>query len=603
MSSHTRTRISARRASTFLFVPSVLILGSIGCSAAPEPPEDGGFSFGGTGGTNGTGTGMSGGTVGTGGTPVGNGGSTGVGGTVGGTTGGTGGMMPSGNGGTPPTTGGTGGIVGNGGSPPVGQGGMPPGNNGGMGPSEGGSGNMPPLGGAPNGGAPDTGSGGSAPTGACTFDVKASLSTAIGTVGIVEWSVSGLPSVESAEIEFELVNPANDEMNRGGKAPVSEPKASGNRTLLLGLKGNRDYTFRVVASGGGTSCQSDSQSIKTGPVANSVPSVQVSTNNAGARAGGFIITSGGVGNLGGPGGGGGNSPVFILDADGDVVWWFSAPNQTSRAHMSWEGTDMWMMALNVQNTGGQMRRVSMDGLDVQMSVSGLEGGHHDFTVAPGGVVTVISWTSAGTDPPSHIIERSPDGMLKTVATLDSKYYAGGQSAFGGSGTFHANAIHFHLGNPDDPSDDAYTISDRNPNLFIKIKRSGELLWQFGGSNPVGKSFMVAGGTWQVNHGHHLQPNGNFLFFNNGNFGGQSMVLEYKLDETSWTAQKVWEYRPPASPTLGDAQRLPNGNTLVTSSSTGTIQEVTSGGQVIQEFKTASLGYADWRPTLYGPPAR
>lgn len=274
--------------------------------------------------------------------------------------------------------------------------------------------------------------------------------------------------------------------------------------------------------------------------------------------------------------------------------------------MSWEGTDMWMMALNVGNTGGEMRRVSMDGLDVQMNVSGLNKGHHDFTVAPGGVVAVISWAGNGGDVPSDIIERSPDGTLKTVANLGNMFYVGGQSALGGPGnSYHANAIHFHLGNPDDPADDAYTISDRNPSLFIKVSRSGQLLWQFGGSNPVGNGFMVSGGTWQVNHGHHLLPNGNFLFFNNGNFGGQSQVLEYSLNETNWTAQRVWMYQPPASATLGDAQRLPNDNTLVTSSNTGTIQEVNSSGQVVQTMtvSSGSLGYSDWRPTLYGPPPR
>ena len=115
------------------------------------------------------------------------------------------------------------------------------------------------------------------------------------------------------------------------------------------------------------------------------------------------------------------------------------------------------------------------------------------------------------------------------------------------------------------------------NLFVKVKRNGQLVWQLGGSSPKGQAFTVSGGTWMVNHGHHLLPNGNFLFFSNGAFsGGTSQALEYSLNTTSWTATRVWQYAASGvnSPVLSDTQRLPNGNTLVTFSTVGTIHEVT-----------------------------
>ena len=54
--------------------------------------------------------------------------------------------------------------------------------------------------------------------------------------------------------------------------------------------------------------------------------------------------------------------------------------------------------------------------------------------------------------------------------------------------------------------------------------------------------------------------------------------------------------------LGDVQRLPNGNTLVTYSTDGEILEVDASGATVQTIM-GSYGYADWRATLYGPPAR
>ena len=163
-----------------------------------------------------------------------------------------------------------------------------------------------------------------------------------------------------------------------------------------------------------------------------------------------------------------------------------------------------MQELNVDNAGGEMRKVAMDGTGAMNNIAGLDTSHHDFTVLPDGGVATMLWNSSGMDAPNSLVERSASGQMTTiVANLNTLYR--------GSGTqpYHANAIHYHQ------SDDSYTISDRNVNLFVKVKRTGQLVWQLGGSNPIGQAFTVSGGDWQVNHGHHLLANGNFLFFTNG----------------------------------------------------------------------------------------
>src|SRR6185503_3465592 len=94
--------------------------------------------------------------------------------------------------------------------------------------------------------------------------------------------------------------------------------------------------------------------------------------------------------------------------------------------------------------------------------------HHDFTVLPGGIVAAASWIATGRDPASDLLERSPDGTIRTVVRIDNNIYR--------STTFHANSILYHA------ADDSYTIGDRNPNLYVKISRAtGAVLWQFGGS--------------------------------------------------------------------------------------------------------------------------
>ncbi len=54
--------------------------------------------------------------------------------------------------------------------------------------------------------------------------------------------------------------------------------------------------------------------------------------------------------------------------------------------------------------------------------------------------------------------------------------------------------------------------------------------------------------------------------------------------------------------LGDVERLSNGNTLITYSDTGVIQEVTPTKELVQTLSgPISLGYSSFRKTLYGPP--
>ena len=505
------------------------------CSPAVDVPDEPG-----SGGSNATGSGGRG----TGGGP-------GSGGSGAGTGGGTPGTGGSGAGGARTGTGGS--MTGTGGRGTGGAGGAT------------GSGGTTGAGGAADGG-----------SGSCTITAQSSLSTAIPTVGIVTWSTT-LASVTSAQIQFGLADGTGTMM----VAPVdlTEPMY---RTLLLGMKGSRAYSYKIVATAGTASCTSQSYMITSGAVASGVPKPTVAIMNAAAHAHGFIVTSTGL--MG--------TMAYILDSDGDPVWWATAPTSPSRARMSWDGKDMYMLSLNVMNSGGNVSRIGMDGNNRENNLSGLTTSHHDFTPTPDNGIATMLWNTTGMDAHCSVVERSRSGTMKTVvADLTTMY---------NSSTFHSNAIHYYA------SDDSYTISDRNPNLFVKITRQGQLVWQFGGTNPkdTTKFFMPSGGTWMVNHGHQLLPNGNFLFFNNGAMtGGTSMAREYKLDTATKTATSVWTYQASGanSPVLGDVIRLPNGNTLVTFSQGGQIHEVDSTGKLVMSLKTTGFGYTEFRDSLYGPP--
>lgn len=469
----------------------------------------------------------------------------------------------------------------------AGAGGVPSGGRGAAGAgslADGGSGGSATGAASAGGGGNTTGTAGAAGSVACTIAAQSSLSTAIPTVAIITWSTD-LAGISSAEIQFGLADGAGATM----VAPVDLTQPS-YRTLLLGMKANRTYAFQIAARASSGTCTSSSYMLTTGPAPTGVPSLTVTMANPAAHDRGFIVTTTASNGL---------MPniAYIVDADGDPVWWAAAPASPSRAHLSWSGNDMWIEALNVTNNGGEMRRISMDGSTVEMNVAGLASAHHDFTPIPGDGVAAMLWTGSVTNAPNELVERASDGTITTIVADFSALY--------NSATyFHPNAIHYY------PSDDTYTISDRDPSLFVKITRTGQLIWQFGGTNPKDPTryFTIADGTtWQVNHGHQLLANGHFLFFNNGPQGTPSIALEYALDTATWTASTVWSYQSGslASTVLGDTERLPNGNTLVTFSTAGQIHEVDPAGNVVMTIAStgSTFGYADFRESLYGQPPR
>jgi hypothetical protein len=416
--------------------------------------------------------------------------------------------------------------------------------------------------------------------GSCQFTVSTNaLSPAIGTVGVVEWSLADGPPT-SAKIVYQLQNAASSLLNLGGEAPVDLGKAN-HRTLLLGLKQSRDYTFHIVAVREGKTCVSPDYSLPTtGTLANS-RSIAVAVAQSAKREPGFIVTSSGIYPP---------SSAFIIDADGEIVWSFAGPESATRALMDYEGRNMWMIALNVLNEGGEMRYVSMDGTQKQDQVPGLAFAHHDFTVMPGGKVAALSWASPGNDPPSEVLIHAPDGTTTSAFTI-------GDDIFGAGPTYHANALHYI------ESDDSFTIADRNENAVVKVSATGVPAWQVGGScdgAPTGNGCLLP--DQQLKHGHHLLDDGTLLVFNNGD---TNHVLEFKLSGTAgaFSATVVEDYTGDgSSDTLGDVQRLPGGNTLVTYSNNGQIVELDASWNEVQTF-TVRVGYSSWRPTLYGPPAR
>ena len=423
------------------------------------------------------------------------------------------------------------------------------------------------------GGGAGTGTGGTGGTGGtavtldpgpCGFAVQASISETISTVGIVTFSIEA-GEVLSAHIDFGL------DASYGLSAPV-DPAEPEYRTLLLGMKPERDYHVRIVASTADDECTSEDFSLTTGSLPSGLPTVTVTTANAAALAGGYLVSS----FLS-------KSRAFILDADGDYVWWGGNVG-IGRAEQSFDGKWMWYQNINVRGGAPVTGRLAMDGsLDERHAEFG--DAHHDLTVLPDETVAFIQ--HQGTC--DAIMERAPDGTVREVVNV--------HEAHGGTTGCHTNSIHYHV------SDDTYTFSDLNQNAYVKVRRNGEVVWILGGDTST---FTGDGVDWSRQHGHHLLAPDRLLFFSNGPVNGDSAAVELSLDLDAMTATRVWAYDalPVQSQIYGDVVRLENGNTLVAYSTAGQVVELTPDGEIAQRLEWSpggSIGYVQKRASLYGPP--
>lgn len=432
---------------------------------------------------------------------------------------------------------------------------------------------------------------GSSTTGGGTggLTVNLSLSEAIQTVGIVEFSAAN--AITSARVDF-----GRQADSFEYSAPVDLAEAN-YRTLLLGMKETTTYYVQVVAESAGTMLSSDVLTIETGSLPNSTPNVSVNDVNASALYGGFTINCTGVGGFGGNQGTG---VAFVIDPDGDPVWAYDLAGTPvsgcSRARMSFDGKDMWIGNFSNVSPDGALMRLRMDGSTSE--TFSFPGRHHDFTVLPNNNILFQEQENGGMgmggadEGPDIIRELDVStGMARDIYHENTDFAE--QIAESGA---HTNYIKYvpHL--------NGISFSMRHTNTIGVISypapgETAELLMVFGG--PLNDFDF----SWEVQHGHQVLEESIIIFNNNaeGSFG-ESAVLEYEYDLASGSGTQVLNYLSGnSSGAFGDAQRLPNGNTFITYSTSGVWHEIDAGGNLLREMTTESVGYSEHRKSMYGPP--
>ncbi len=219
------------------------------------------------------------------------------------------------------------------------------------------------------------------------------------------------------------------------------------------------------------------------------------------------------------------------------------------------------------------------------------GAHHDLSVAPNGDIHVLTrWAHLvprvhPTEPifEDFVVVLDAEGAVRNrVSVLECFenseigriWLAGGKRS---GDLFHTNTV---------------TLLDGRLADAVPAFEKGNVLTAMRAIDTIAvldlerkKLVWARRGAFRNQHDPKVLDNGHMLLFDNRGTPGKSAILEF--DPIS--GRSIWEYRgTPESPffskTCGAAERLPNGNTLVTESDRGRAFEVTPAKEIVWEFR-------------------
>jgi hypothetical protein len=168
-------------------------------------------------------------------------------------------------------------------------------------------------------------------------------------------------------------------------------------------------------------------------------------------------------------------------------------------------------------------------------------------------------------------------------------------------------------------------------LYKINKMTGDIVWHLGGTysdsaGPGDFTFDPPASQFSDAHEPEWSDDGTLLLlYDNGGYAGlggggggdyRSRILEYRIDETAMTATRTFEFPGDFqvdswyvndwyTPFWGDADRLPNGNILVTAgvrsqSAASRIFEITREGRVVWELTFPVGGGGSYKAQRFAP---
>ena len=400
-------------------------------------------------------------------------------------------------------------------------------------------------------------------------EISARISDRVPTVAIVSWTAS-----VTADTWIEYLG--DDGVWRA--TPVVQTATGVHEMPLLGLHPETEVTYRVLAESGGLRAESQPATIVTGALPTGAPGAELTPPTAAASnlpyvAG--VTTQSGWDDM----------VLFVVDRGGELVWYLPCdPDRFSMVvRASQDGTrllfnDIWI----AESERSEVHWIGLDGAIRQSWPT--PGMHHPFVDLPDGSV---AWGARAEGTGAEELRQvDADGATTTLWISDE--WAAEVGAV--SSDFNSNALWY------EPSSDSLLLSSPQLNTVVEVEHgSGDTLRQFGAANGS-FAFDPPESAFVRQHGAHYTAAGTLLLTSTENMTDGTFAREYEIDDENRTLEQVWAYGDGTGAwIMGEAHRLPNGNTLISYGSTPIVREVTPGGDIAWQL--------DWTGTVTGGIAR
>jgi hypothetical protein len=230
--------------------------------------------------------------------------------------------------------------------------------------------------------------------------------------------------------------------------------------------------------------------------------------------------------------------------------------------------------------------------------------HHEASPMPNGNILALSSVSQDVKVPgggvetwegNRIVEfdRQTNEVLFDWSEFDNFSTMDFDSVVGGGDWTHSNAVVYNA------ADNSIYHSARHLSRITRIDYdTGNVVYMMGFDMPSG-DVDFGDNLFSFQHAPQLLPNGNMMLFDNGNRRdhivqtnetGVSKAIELQFTGDPPTfAEIVWEWTlPEYNSALGDADRLPGGNTLVTAGISGALYEVAPDTTVLWSLEVEGV---------------
>lgn len=400
-------------------------------------------------------------------------------------------------------------------------------------------------------------------------DIRWQAGEVVGSIIEVTWQQD---ASATTWIEFEFDGESRT-------SPAKQTAAGEASELLLGVPYGSTVTFRIVSESAGSTTTSQDVTAANDPLPDDVGQPAVLTLDEAAVDPDHPYVFGGITPYG-------NSFyddwwTVIVDRQGRVVWAIEAPNGFAAMHprVSHDGSSLLLdrngfwgsLSTGVE---GYIERIKIDGSGEVLDTPYLR---HAYTDLPDGSIV---WGAINDGTNETLAKRDPDGTVSQLWRC--RDYMDANDLGGGCASNTVTWVE---------ETDTFLYSIFTTEIIIEVDHAtGTALRHFG---HIGSeyTFEPEDSVFWYQHNPHFTPAGTLLLSTETSHNEEETVVrEYVIDEETKTLTEVWNFGIGDglwSRNMGEAHRLPNGNTQHNYGETARLREATPEGTVVWDIDWGS----------------